>query len=195
MATDLTGLDGAIQVAATLKALKALDLSVPQDVLAIRHNLPWEKGSGGGQIDQLHHGKVTIAGGAAATEIDLLTCLNPFGTACAFARIKAILFTNVSLPADPETPGALAVAQIGGAGAGAGEDEWVGWFAAQGDMEDVQPGTTVAKVTGDPGVSLHTCSGNEWPVVDATHKAIKIANLSAAEALSLEVTILGVAAA
>ena len=170
MASDLTNLTGRLFVDMKIASTKALDLSIPSDTLIWRNTMDWIFGNGPGamEADQIFHDTRLLAA-AASEDLNLLTLLNPFTTAINLARVRAVIIKNKSLGLTPIVPARI---RVGGAAA----NEWVGWFAAAGDKEIIEPG-----ILGNGGISIHACPLDGWtPPLDATHKMLKVENLNTA---------------
>ena len=138
MATDLTGLAGRVYLDVSMTAEKEIDLSTPTDVLAYRPSIDYTFGddsSADGEADQIYHDTITIAA-SGNSAINLSTCLNPHGTACAFDQIKAVIIRNTSA----STLGQTSILSVGGG-------TWDGWLLDSSDRELVWPGQMAVKAS------------------------------------------------
>jgi len=168
MATDLTYFDARIYLDVTAKSQKSLDLSIPEDNIALRPSLAYTFGGDedvAGEADQVYHDQFTIAA-SGNVAINLSTCINPFSTASAFAYVKAVIIQNAS---------ALAGVSVGGG-------TWIAWFADASDKEIIKAGFT--KMLAGPTHIAAVGSG----------ETLTITNLDGVNAATINVVIIGVVA-
>ena len=170
MATDLTNLTGSIYLDASFLSQLAGDLANTQNDLHFRITLPLTFGDGDDEGNQIYHDQLTIEADDSET-IDLIDCLNPMKNACTFATIKAVIIQNASSDADAEIL--------------VGDGTFVGWNDAASNVETILP----------DGVQIHADMKDGWAIASGVDDEIKITNASLTHSATVNIIIVGVAAA